>query len=256
MRPNSSVDLLAGIQQIPALCRPLCQRRAVLVPVLSFGATIVDETVSGAASVQERHQTDVGGSDERTGRQVGDSIAEKQNRSRLGERLHGDAGRTVSRWSGGVRYRSVHTVSGMCCIYLAVSTGQKACTFNTILMIFVIAQEDLLSVWNRTASDTASTNRIRDTLRRILNLPPTTLLEYKNHNECLKYLKTPPSNPNSLSLNSSSGISSHIATSGGVGSGSGSTLTSTSAGMSSTTPSSGASAGVASSATSTAATTS
>jgi len=41
--------------------------------------------------------------------------------------------------------------------------------------------EDHLSVWNRTASDQSSTARIRDTLRRILNLPPTTPMEYKRH---------------------------------------------------------------------------
>lgn len=42
--------------------------------------------------------------------------------------------------------------------------------------------EDHLSVWNRTASDQASTARIRDTLRRILNLPPTHYtMEYKPH---------------------------------------------------------------------------
>ncbi|EDS36836.1 eukaryotic translation initiation factor 4e type [Culex quinquefasciatus] len=48
--------------------------------------------------------------------------------------------------------------------------------------------EDLLSIWNRTATDTTSTNRIRDTLRRILNLPPSTHMEYKPHCDSLKYL--------------------------------------------------------------------
>ncbi|KAJ1522158.1 hypothetical protein ONE63_002469 [Megalurothrips usitatus] len=47
-------------------------------------------------------------------------------------------------------------------------------------------QEDILSVWNRTASDQATTGRIRDTLRRVLNLPPNTILEYKTHNDSLK----------------------------------------------------------------------
>lgn len=46
--------------------------------------------------------------------------------------------------------------------------------------------EDHLSVWNRTASDQASTARIRDTLRRILNLPPTTSMEYKPHYDTTK----------------------------------------------------------------------
>lgn len=48
-------------------------------------------------------------------------------------------------------------------------------------------QEDIISVWNRMASDQATTNRIRDTLRRVLNLPPNTILEYKNHTDSLKY---------------------------------------------------------------------
>lgn len=51
-------------------------------------------------------------------------------------------------------------------------------------------QEDLLSVWNQTATDTNCTTRIRDTLRRVLNLPPNTPMEYKSHNDSLKYIKT------------------------------------------------------------------
>ena len=47
-------------------------------------------------------------------------------------------------------------------------------------------QEDILSVWNRTANDTGVTNRIRDTFRRVLNLPPGTTIEYKAHNDSIK----------------------------------------------------------------------
>lgn len=47
-------------------------------------------------------------------------------------------------------------------------------------------QEDIISVWNRTASDTSTTGRIRDTLRRVLNLPPNTIIEYKTHTDSLK----------------------------------------------------------------------
>lgn len=53
-------------------------------------------------------------------------------------------------------------------------------------------QEDIISVWNKTASDTITTGRIRDTLRRVLNLPPTTVLEYKTHNDSLKASKSVP----------------------------------------------------------------
>lgn len=51
-------------------------------------------------------------------------------------------------------------------------------------------QEDLLSVWNRSSADYNCTTRIRDTLRRVLNLPPNTPMEYKSHNDSLKYIKT------------------------------------------------------------------
>ncbi|KAK7603131.1 hypothetical protein V9T40_003130 [Parthenolecanium corni] len=49
-------------------------------------------------------------------------------------------------------------------------------------------KEDIITVWNRTASDISTTTRIRDTLRRIMNLPPNTSLEYKTHNDILKHL--------------------------------------------------------------------
>lgn len=46
-------------------------------------------------------------------------------------------------------------------------------------VVSVRYQEDIISVWNRTASDHTTTTRIRDTLKRVLNLPPNTVLEYK-----------------------------------------------------------------------------
>jgi len=42
-------------------------------------------------------------------------------------------------------------------------------------------QEDIISIWNRNASDQATTSRIRDILRRVLNLPQNTIMEYKAH---------------------------------------------------------------------------
>nr|CAG4643443.1 EOG090X0BMA [Ilyocryptus agilis] len=60
------------------------------------------------------------------------------------------------------------------------------CWENLILaMLGEQFMEDIISVWNRVASDQATTNRIRDTLRRVLNLPPNTILEYKNHTDSL-----------------------------------------------------------------------
>uniref|UniRef100_A0A8C5UDR5 Eukaryotic translation initiation factor 4E family member 2 n=1 Tax=Malurus cyaneus samueli TaxID=2593467 RepID=A0A8C5UDR5_9PASS len=49
-----------------------------------------------------------------------------------------------------------------------------------------IPQEDIISIWNKTASDQATTARIRDTLRRVLNLPPNTIMEYKTHTDSIK----------------------------------------------------------------------
>ncbi|XP_044726513.1 eukaryotic translation initiation factor 4E type 2 [Chrysoperla carnea] len=56
--------------------------------------------------------------------------------------------------------------------------------------------DDMVSVWNRTASDQACTARIRDTLRRILNLPPAVPMDYKTHGDSLKdSLKAWKTNP-------------------------------------------------------------
>ena len=49
-------------------------------------------------------------------------------------------------------------------------------------------QEDIICVWNKTASDVATTTRIRDTLKRVLHLPASASMEYKTHNESLKNL--------------------------------------------------------------------
>ena len=54
-------------------------------------------------------------------------------------------------------------------------------------VVSVRFNEDILSVWNRTANDTAITNRIRDTFRRVLNLPQGTVIEYKAHNDSIRY---------------------------------------------------------------------
>ncbi|PAV61324.1 hypothetical protein WR25_18178 [Diploscapter pachys] len=47
-------------------------------------------------------------------------------------------------------------------------------------------QEDIVSLWNKTADSIPVTNRIRDTLRRVLQLPPIAVLEYKKHDDCLR----------------------------------------------------------------------
>jgi len=46
--------------------------------------------------------------------------------------------------------------------------------------------EDILSLWNRSATDSKTNLRIRDTMKRILILPHDTVMEYKTHNDALK----------------------------------------------------------------------
>ncbi|XP_039711960.1 eukaryotic translation initiation factor 4E type 2 isoform X1 [Pteropus medius] len=55
-------------------------------------------------------------------------------------------------------------------------------------VVSVRFQEDIISIWNKTASDQATTARIRDTLRRVLNLPPNTIMEYKTHTDSIKHV--------------------------------------------------------------------
>ncbi|XP_070609888.1 eukaryotic translation initiation factor 4E type 2 isoform X2 [Erythrolamprus reginae] len=74
-------------------------------------------------------------------------------------------------------------------------------------VVSVRFQEDIISIWNKTASDQATTARIRDTLRRVLNLPPNTIMEYKTHTDSIKidhcnafYLGLPLKNVRRLQL--------------------------------------------------------
>ncbi|XP_066892950.1 eukaryotic translation initiation factor 4E type 2-like [Kogia breviceps] len=53
-------------------------------------------------------------------------------------------------------------------------------------VVSVWFQEDIISIWNKTARDQTTTARIRDTLRRVLNLPPNTIMEYKTHTDSIK----------------------------------------------------------------------
>lgn len=53
-------------------------------------------------------------------------------------------------------------------------------------VVSIRAHEDVISVWNRTARSNPVLAHIRDTLRRILNLPANTLIEYKVHDQTLR----------------------------------------------------------------------
>jgi len=46
--------------------------------------------------------------------------------------------------------------------------------------------EDVLSVWNRHAHNKEATARVRDTLKRVLELPSASPLEYRPHDLALK----------------------------------------------------------------------
>ncbi|CAE6449889.1 unnamed protein product [Rhizoctonia solani] len=63
-------------------------------------------------------------------------------------------------------------------------------------VLSVRIQEDIISVWNKDESNSQVLNRIRETTRRVLNLPPSTTFEYKSHNESLQdkgsFRKMPP----------------------------------------------------------------
>ncbi|KZT25254.1 eukaryotic translation initiation factor 4E [Neolentinus lepideus HHB14362 ss-1] len=52
--------------------------------------------------------------------------------------------------------------------------------------ISVRQNEDIVSLWNRHDGDAKVKERIRETLRRILNLPPTTVIEYKSNNDSMQ----------------------------------------------------------------------
>lgn len=60
--------------------------------------------------------------------------------------------------------------------------GEEIC--GTVVSIRF--QEDILSIWNKTSGDHMTTARIRDTLRRVLNLPLNTIMEYKTHDDSLR----------------------------------------------------------------------
>ncbi|KAF8920844.1 eukaryotic translation initiation factor 4E member 2 [Mucidula mucida] len=52
--------------------------------------------------------------------------------------------------------------------------------------ISVRQHEDIVSLWNRVDGDIKLRDKIRDTLRRALNLPSSTLMEYKSNNDSMQ----------------------------------------------------------------------
>ncbi|KAJ1928820.1 hypothetical protein IWQ60_001723 [Tieghemiomyces parasiticus] len=54
------------------------------------------------------------------------------------------------------------------------------------LVLSIRNSEDILSLWNSSAQDGRINLRIRDTVKRVLNLPADTIMEYKAHNDSMK----------------------------------------------------------------------
>ncbi|KAJ6622278.1 translation initiation factor eIF 4e-like domain-containing protein [Mycena sp. CBHHK59/15] len=52
--------------------------------------------------------------------------------------------------------------------------------------ISVRQSEDIISLWNRVDQDQHVRERIRDTLRQVLNIPATTIMEYKSNNDSMQ----------------------------------------------------------------------
>ncbi|KAG2367974.1 eukaryotic translation initiation factor 4E class II [Suillus spraguei] len=52
--------------------------------------------------------------------------------------------------------------------------------------ISVRQSEDIVSLWNRVDGDAKVREKIRDTLRSVLNLPPSTIMEYKSNNDSMQ----------------------------------------------------------------------
>ncbi|KAF8661355.1 hypothetical protein AX16_001450 [Volvariella volvacea WC 439] len=52
--------------------------------------------------------------------------------------------------------------------------------------ISVRQSEDIISLWNRYEADIRVREKIRDTMKRVLNLPPSTIMEYKSNNDSMQ----------------------------------------------------------------------
>ncbi|PIN20210.1 putative mRNA cap-binding protein related to eIF-4E [Handroanthus impetiginosus] len=68
-------------------------------------------------------------------------------------------------------------------LVLALVGDQLDCSDNICGAVLSIrSNEDVLSVWNRDASDHQAVMALRDAIKRHLKLPPSYLMEYKPHN--------------------------------------------------------------------------
>ncbi|KAI7822922.1 translation initiation factor eIF 4e-like domain-containing protein [Gamsiella multidivaricata] len=60
--------------------------------------------------------------------------------------------------------------------------GEEICG----IVLSIRGAEDILSIWNQSADEGRINLKIRDTMKRVLNLPADTIMEYKSHNDALK----------------------------------------------------------------------
>lgn len=66
--------------------------------------------------------------------------------------------------------------------------------------------EDIVGIWNRTSTNLAVISQIRDTATRVLNLPSSTIMEYKEHYESIKDASTRYSHNNFNNSTNTSGL--------------------------------------------------
>ncbi|CAO3682340.1 unnamed protein product [Rhizopus stolonifer] len=53
-------------------------------------------------------------------------------------------------------------------------------------VLSIRGSEDIISLWNKTSSNGKINLKIRDTIKRQLNLPAEIIMEYKTHNDALR----------------------------------------------------------------------
>ncbi|KAI1316275.1 Eukaryotic translation initiation factor 4E type 2 [Mortierella claussenii] len=54
------------------------------------------------------------------------------------------------------------------------------------IVLSIRGAEDILSIWNQSAQEGRINLKIRDTMKKVLDLPADTVMEYKTHNDALK----------------------------------------------------------------------
>uniref|UniRef100_A0A914RIY5 Uncharacterized protein n=1 Tax=Parascaris equorum TaxID=6256 RepID=A0A914RIY5_PAREQ len=98
----------------------------------------------------------------------------------------------MGKYISAVTTLSVSPPSSLCIAYggkwiLRLRKGLSSRIWENLLL-FLVGEEicgAVCSIRNQ-VDNLGTTNRIRDTLRRVLNLPVNAVLEYKRHDDCLK----------------------------------------------------------------------